>query len=420
MCENIKPVSTRASVSFTSSLMGYGLYELQQFRWSSFSCVMNNHSLQKEMSSERTNMENRIEELEDGLENIYFNYRTKHPGSKPLSSFPAITPFNIAAASTDEMDGLEGLDTDSASNIFNGVGPVTSITSLPCNLQGHPHLRQRGERLLTNTWQPPTTCMVDNTENSATKADSGSLQMSPSGSVTSISALGKPHGTTHHLLYTTPPSSPPRPEPSTSSPTQFRHSPTSSPIAKRGMQPAPTTAHTRPRADALSKAMNFTTSTPTSRALSQSMYSAPPTHRWSQTSTSSISSCSSLTQALSQPLLPNFYGKGNKGKGNKDGHRNSLPLPITTTIFEGTTSGVNNPKINTTRRTSSPGVPWQRSSSMGVPFRQRSSSSGNFQHSLKSQLLMQKTSPVAHSTNKQQQDTTGAEGKQDTAWFEDF
>lgn len=313
-------------------------------------------------------METRMEELEDGLETAYYQYRIQHPDSQPLPSFPVFTPFGVPVGNTEEVDGRGS--------------PVTSVISLPAIL---PHFQQRGERFMTitkHTWQPPTPDMVSSNENIA-RADAGSPQTSPSIS---------PYGATHHFLNTTPPSSL-RAEPSSTSSaprllshsTGLSESASTTPTVKGGL------AHTRrllpnPASPPRAHAAN------TSPGLSRSLNSSPSAHGLFSSHT------------WSQPTLRGRL----HDKSGQLSHRNSLPDSlITTTIFEGATSGANDSKINTTRRKIS-------SESQFPGFRKRSTSSGNFDHISKSPLLVKKTS-VHDCTEKHD-----SKGKQDSAWFEDF
>jgi hypothetical protein len=280
------------------------------------------------MMSERTIMENRIEQLEDGLENTYVQYRLKHPDSEPLPLFMsrvrAATLEN--AMVTDEVDGSDGEPT-SISKLSNSYSAVTSVTSLPSVtslLSNLHHTRPRGDRHVTTTVGelPPAS---KNMENIASK----------------MASAGSPPKTSHHFLNTTPPSSPIA-ERSTTSPLMHSKAvPTSTPSAQRH-------GHSRQQR----KNAHAISTTPTS-----SRYSYP---------------AGASPHALSQP------------EAHKEWqviHRNSLPENfINSTIFEEITSS-GNLKANATKRYS--GFR-KRSTSSGNIERPRRSS--------QSQLLTRKIS----------------------------
>lgn len=346
-------------------------------------------------------MESRLEALEDGLEKAYIQYRLKHPDSKPLPLFPDITPFNVGTAAsetTDEVDGLDSGSSSMLSNSFNGVSSVTSITSLPSNL----HTRLRGGRYLTakvdpvtvkcHTWQPEKSDMVElkhKTENTAPKmANTGSPQSPLLNSTTSVSSIPSPHRATHHILNTTPPSSP-----------KAEHSP----LARtKGLLTQPTHALTstaqgpgptpRTRAYALSQATNTPGSSHT-LPKQKPMHAFPATH--------GMPPMSASQQAQSQPT-PSLSGPSFNKSGQLR-NRNSLPDGLaTSTIFEETTAG-DNSNVSAPQRTPA--------------FRRRSASSGYFERpsKSKSQLLTRRTSQ--DSLKKLEDRSSGRKGY---VWFEDF
>lgn len=319
------------------------------------------------MSSERTSLEGRLEELEYGLESAYYQYRLKHPGSAPLPFFN-ITPFDVAnPTATDEVDGLGCGSSPLLPNGFSGDGPA----SLPSNLHVSTS-RPRGDRFLTVTpeehfWQVPASNMVGaklESNNAIPKMADPASPISPyKSSFATPSSPPQTLRTTHHFLNTTPPSSP-RSDQTTTSHTkgvlpQSPHIPSSSPSAA-AKRPPPHGRLQRTRAYATSHTLLQTpTSSSTAYTNSQDLSWSYPTKH-----------------SLSQPSLrgPSF--------SNKQGHinfRNSMPEKlILTTIAENTVSN-DNSRVGTTP---------QRSPA----FRRRSDSGGNFERSGKSQLLTRRIS----------------------------
>ena len=355
--------------------------------------------LQKEMSSERTSMESRLEELEDGLESAYFQYRLKHPDSAPLPFFN-MTPFDVATpvgnpAATDEVDGL---GSGSLPNGFSGDGPVASVVSLPSKLQ---HTRPRGDRFLTRVhpWQSPESDMVDakyESENTTPKTagDAGSPK-----SLLNTSFATPPGSppqtlqTTHHILNTTPPSSP-RSERTTTSPIsrtkgllpQPPHTPAKRPPGHARLQ--------RTRAYAVSPALQTPTTSPTAHTSHQGLSWFYPTPH---------SSISSPEHSLSQPTL---RGPGLSRQGQLP-NRNSMPEKlIMTTIAE------SNSRVSTTPQ--------------GSPaFRRRSDSGGRIERPGRLHMHQLLTRRISEDSLKKREQSarvlnTPGNSQQGDVWFEDF